>query len=195
MIERSHQRLKHILKINVSADRPQWDRYVNLAVMMAHNTTYHKTLKCSPTEVFHGRVQYNALDLKFGNPLSPPRNATNTQSLVDNLNAKFKETHTNIIQAFHKYKAYYDRKAQASPLKVNDFFFLLNPENSTQSEKIPFNSFKWEGPYKIVKVLTQSNYIVRKVGTFRMQCVHRMRLRPFVPHEPIENIHDDAARH
>ena len=194
MIERSHQRLKQILKINVSADRPQWDRYVNLAVM-AHNTTYHQTLKCSPTDVFHGRVPYNALDLKFGNYLSSPRNATDTQSLVDNLNAKFKETHTNIIRAFHKYKAYYDRKAQASPLKVNDFVFLLNPKISTQSEKIPFNTFKWEGPYKIVKVLMQSNNIVRKVGTFRTQCVHRMRLRPFVPHEPIEDIHDDAARH
>ena len=141
MTERSHQRLKQILKINVSADRPQWDRYVNLAVM-AHNKTYHQTLKCSPTEVFHGRVSYNALDLKFSNPLSPPRNVTDTQSLVDNLNAKFKETHTNIIRAFHKYKAYYDRKAQASPLKVNDFVFLRNPKVSTQSEKIPFYSFK-----------------------------------------------------
>ena len=194
MIERSHQRLKQILKINVSADRPQWDRYVNLAVM-AHNTTYHQTMKCSPSEVFHGRVPYNAQDLKFGNPLSSPRNATDTQSLVDNLNAKFKETHTNIIRAFHKYKAYYDRKAQASPLKVNDFVFLLNPKISTQSEKIPFNSFKWEGPYKVVKVLTQSNYIVRKVGTFKTQCVHRMRLRPFVPHDKIEDVTDDVNRH
>ena len=193
MIERSHQRLKQILKTNVSADHPQWDRYVNLAVM-AQNTTYHQTLKCTPIEVFHGRVPYNSLDLKFGNPLSPPRNAKDTQSLVDNLNAKFKETHTNIIRAFHKYKAYYNRKAQASPLKVNDFVFSLNPKFSTQSEKISFNSFKREGPYKVVKVLTQSNYIVRKVGTFRTQCVHRMRLRPFVPHDPIEDIHDDADR-
>ena len=69
MIERSHQRLKQILKTNVSVDRPQWDRYINLAVM-AHNTTYHQTLKCSPTEVFYGRIPYNALDLKFGNPLA-----------------------------------------------------------------------------------------------------------------------------
>ena len=162
---------------------------------MAHNTTYHQTLKCSPTEVLHGCVPYNALDLKFGNPLNPPRNATDTQSLVDNLNAKFKEPHTKIIRAFHKYKTYYDQKAQASPIKVNDFVFLLNPKVSTQSEKIPFTSLKWEGPYKVVKVLTQSNYIVRRVGTLRTQCVQKIRLRPFVPHEPIEDIHDDAARH
>ena len=36
MIEISHQKLKQILKTNVSADRPQWDRYVNVAVM-PHN--------------------------------------------------------------------------------------------------------------------------------------------------------------
>ena len=162
---------------------------------MAHNTIYHQTLKCSPTEVVHGRVPYNALDRQFSNPLNQPRNAVDTKTLVDNLNAKFKETHTNIVRAFHKYKAYYDRKAQASPLKVNDFVFLLNPKIGKQSEKIPFNSFKWEGPYKIVKVLTQSKYIVRKVGSFKTQCVHRMRLRPFVPHDPIEDVHDDASRH
>ena len=55
MVERSHQELKQILKINVSADSPQWDRYVNFAVM-AHNTTYHQSLKCTPSEVFHGRI-------------------------------------------------------------------------------------------------------------------------------------------
>ena len=192
MIERSHQRLEQILKINDSADRPQWDLCVNLAVM-AHNTTYHQTLKCSPAEVFHGRVPYNALDMKFGNTLSPPRNTTDTESLVDNLNSKFKETHTNIIRAFHKSKAYYDRKAQASPVKVIDFVFLLNLKISAQSETIPFDSFKWEGPYKVVKVLSQSNYIIRRSGTFKTQCVHRMRLRPFIPHDPSEDVNDDAS--
>ena len=137
MIERSHQKLKQIFKIIVSADRPQWDRYVNIAYM-AHNTTYHQTRKCSPNEVLHGRVPYNALGLKFGNPLSSPRNATHTQSLVDNLNANFQETHSNIIRAFHEYKAYYDRKTQASPLKINDFAFFLNPKNKSQSEKLHF---------------------------------------------------------
>ena len=127
MIVRSHQKLKQILKINVSAGRPKWDRYVNLAVM-AHNTTYHQTLKYTPTEIFNGRVPYKVLDLKFSNPLSSSRNATDVQPLIDILNSKFKETHANIYKVFHKFKAYYDRKAQASPLKVNDFAFLLNPE-------------------------------------------------------------------
>ena len=84
-------KVKKILQINVSADPTQWDRYVDLTVK-AHNTTYHQTRKCSPTETFYERVPYNnAHDLKFSNPLSSPRNAADTQSLVDNLNSKFKE--------------------------------------------------------------------------------------------------------
>ena len=190
MVERSHQKLKQILKINVAADSPQWDKYVNLAVM-AHNTTYHQSLKCTPSEVFHGRVPFNALDLKFSNPLQSRTQDTDLTKLVDQVNEKYKQVNDNILQAYHKYKRYYDRKAQASPLKGNDFVFLLNPKITDQSDKIAFNHFKWEGPFKVVKVLTNFNYIVRKIGTSRTQCVHRMRLRPFIPNAPIHDIEED----
>ena len=193
MVERSHQKLKQILKINVFADSPQWDRYVNIAVM-AHNTTYHQSLKCAPSEVFHGRIPFNALDLKFGNPLKCETTETDITRLVDQVNEKYRQVNDNILQAYHKYKRYYDRKAQALSLKVNDFTFLLNPKLTTQSDKINFSDFKWEGPFKVIKVLTNFNYIIRKVGTFRTQCVHRMRLRPFTPNAPIPDIEDDSNR-
>ena len=193
MVERSHQRLKQILKINISVDSPQWDRYVYLAVM-AHNTTYHQSLKCTPSEVFHGRVPFNALDLKFGNPLKCETTETDITRLVDQVNGKYQQVNDNILQAYHKYKKYYDRKAQALPLKVNDYTFLLNPKLTTQSDKINFHDFKWEGPSKVIKVLTNFNYIIRKVGTFRTQCVHRMRLRPFTPNAPIPDIEEDPNR-
>ena len=67
MVERSHAKLKKIFKIHVNVDRPHWDRYVDIAIM-AHYTTYHTSLKCSPTEISHGRTPYNALDLKYSNP-------------------------------------------------------------------------------------------------------------------------------
>ena len=39
-----------------------------------------------------------------------------------------------------------------------------------------------------MKVLSDSNYIIRKVGTHKTQCVHRMRLRMFKPELPIDDI-------
>ena len=161
---------------------------------MAHNTTYHQAIRCTPTEVFHGRIPFNALDDKFENPLTEPRNATDVIGKLDNMNKKFQQTHDNRIEAYHKYKNYYDRKAQASPLKVNDFTFLLNRRLSEQSEKILFKEFKWVGPYKVVKVLSNSSYIIRKIGPLRTQCVHKMRLRPFTPNAPIEDITNDSSQ-
>ena len=187
MVECSHQRLKQILKINVATDSPQWDKYINLAVM-AHNTTYHQALRCTPSEVFYGRVPFNALELKFSNPLQCRTQETDLTKLIDQVIEKYKQVNNNILQADHKYKRYYDRKPQASTLIVNDIVFLLNPKTTDQSDKMAINNFKWEGPFKVVKVLTNFNYIIRKVGTFRTQCVHRMRLRPFIPNAPIQDI-------
>ena len=39
-----------------------------------------------------------------------------------------------------------------------------------------------------MKVLSDSNYIIRKVGTHKTQCVHRMRLRLFKAEFPIDDI-------
>ena len=53
MIERSHQKLEQILKINISLDSPQWHKYVNMA-LMAHNTKYHQAIRCTPTNILRG---------------------------------------------------------------------------------------------------------------------------------------------
>ena len=39
-----------------------------------------------------------------------------------------------------------------------------------------------------MKVLSDSNYIIRKVGTFKTQCVHRIRLKIFKPEFPVEDV-------
>ena len=40
-------------------------KYVQIAVMN-YNTTYHETLGCEQSTVFHGRIPYNVLDSKLG---------------------------------------------------------------------------------------------------------------------------------
>ena len=39
-----------------------------------------------------------------------------------------------------------------------------------------------------MKVLSDSNYTIRKVGTFKLQCVHRIRLKIFKPEFPVEDV-------
>ena len=92
------------------------------------------------------------------------------------------------MQAYIKYKAYYDRKANASKLKQADYAFILQPKADHQGSKNPFTDFRWIGPYNIEKVLPNNNYLVRKIGTNKTQVLHRMRLRQFTPRQPLSDI-------
>ena len=64
------------------------------------------------------------------------------------------------MQAHIKYKAYYDKKTNASKLKQADYVFILQPKADHQGSKIPFTDFRWIGPYDFKKVLTNNNYLV-----------------------------------
>ena len=155
---------------------------------MAHNTTFHDSLKCSPTELFHGRTPYNPLDSQFKNPQKQVETqCKDLNGILDKMNFTFREASDNIISAHHKYKTYYDRNTRAQPLKVHDFVFLLDPKNDSQRSKEEFKTFHWKGPYKVMKVLSDSNHIIRKVGAHKTQCVHRMRLRLLTPGFPIDD--------
>ena len=94
----------------------------------------------------------------------------------------------NTMQAYIKYKGYYDEKANASKLKEADYVYILQPKADHQGSKIRFTDFRWIGPYIIETVLPNNNYLVRKIGTSKTQVLHRMRMRQFTPRQPAADI-------
>ena len=65
LLEQSHASIKQTLKIETGERRLLWHKYINIAVLN-YNTSYHTSIGCEPSRVFHGRIPYNALDLKLG---------------------------------------------------------------------------------------------------------------------------------
>ena len=65
LLERTHASIKAHLKAATGEFRNNWHKFLPLAVLN-HNTTYHATLGCEPTRVFHGRIPHNILDFKLG---------------------------------------------------------------------------------------------------------------------------------
>ena len=120
MIERCHAKLKKTLKINGNVDKPQRGQYFDIAIM-PHNTTYHTSIKCSTTEFFHGRIPYTALDIKYWNPSKQmDTNYTEVNQIFDKMHATFRQNSNNIINAYDKDKAHYDRNPRAQPPKLNN---------------------------------------------------------------------------
>ena len=110
------------------------------------------------------------------------------QDVLEQTEMIFQDVRRNAMETYIKYKAYYDKKANASKLKQSDYVYTLKPKGNHQGSKIPFTDFRWIGPYFIEKVLPNNNYLVRNVGTNKAQILHRMRLRQFTPRQPIPDI-------
>ena len=190
-LERTHASLKTNLKMASGEYRRQWHKYLPLAVLN-YNTTYHSSIGCEPSKVFHGRIPYNVLDHKLGN--NPNKIFLPTTEFAEEVQQRTQilidQTKKNIMQSYLKYKDYYDRKAKAAPLKEKDYCFVLQPKADSQASKIPFKEYRWIGPFVIQKVLSNDNYIVRRLNTNKTQILHRIRLKKFVPNAPLEDKYD-----
>ena len=189
LLERSHASIKQALKIETGERRSLWHKYNNIAVLN-YNTSYHTSIGCEPSRVFHGRIPYNVLDLKLGNrPQQQPIPTSQiAQEVLEQTEMIHQDVRKNIMQAYIKYKAYYDKKANASKLKETDYVYILQPKADHQGSKIPSTEFRWVGPYIIEKVLPNNNYLVRKIGTNKTQVLHRKRMRQFTPRQPPADI-------
>ena len=80
------------------------------------------------------------------------------------------------------------KKVAAKPLVPSQHCLLLNPTLLTQSDFAAKSAKIWLSLYKVEKVLTNSNYLIRKIGTPYTQCVHRIRLRPISPKFEVDDI-------
>ena len=189
VVERSHSALKSILKLNTNEQWNDWFKYLQLATFI-HYTSYHSAIGCSPTVLFHGREPIKPLDRRFNNSLierfSPK--SEYVFAIRDALRKKFGDTKLKLTEMCNKYRAYYDYKAEAKLLAPFSYCLLVNPKLMNQSDFASKSLPIWLPLYRVEKSLTNSNYIIRKVGTSYTQLVHRIRLRPVTPQSRVDDI-------
>ena len=189
LLERSHASIKQAMKNETGERRSLWHKYITIAVIN-YNTSSHTSIGCEPSRGFHGRIPYNVLD--FNLIIRPQQQPIPTsqiaQEVLEQTEMIHQDVRKNIMQGYINYKAYYDKKANASKLKEADCVYILQLKADHQGSKIPLTEFRWVGPYIIEKVLPNNNYLVRKNGTKKTQVLHRMRMRQFTPRQPPADI-------
>ena len=138
-----------------------WHQFLPMAVLN-YNTSYHTSLGCEPSRVFHGRVPYNVLDLKYGLKPQPPTTINHeiAEEVLQQTRQILNQSQQALMQAYVRHKRYYDRKAPANPLVVNDYCYALHPKAHSQATKLPFREYLWTGPYIVVKALPNNNYLI-----------------------------------
>ena len=116
-----------------------------------HNTSNHTFIGCSPTLLFHGRQPLNPIDLRFNN--THVEKPTPTLDFIIYTHYKmetiFVNAHEKNLQAYHKYREVFDRKARALPLKLHSYCLLLNPKLISQNDSLTKSNTKWLPLYRV----------------------------------------------
>ena len=105
VLERAHATIKTSLKMASGEYRKQWHKYLPIAILN-YNTTYHSSIDCEPSRVFHGRVPHNILDHKLGLRFNPNIAPTTdfAEELLRRTKILYDKTKKNVMQSYIKYK-------------------------------------------------------------------------------------------
>ena len=113
---------------------------------------------------------------------------TNAPDVLEETKMIYQDVRKNPIHAYINYKAYYDKKTNASTLKQAEHVFVLQAGAEHQRSEFPFTVFWWTGPYFSEKVLPNNSYLVRKSGSEKTQVLRRIRLRRITTRQPLSDV-------
>ena len=77
---------------------------------------------------------------------TPSPDSEIAQDVLEQTEMILQDVRRNTMHAYIEYKAYFDKKANASKLKQSDYVYILQPKADHQGSKIPFTDFRWIGP-------------------------------------------------
>ena len=105
VLERAHATIKISLKMASSECGKQWQKNLSIAILNYY-TTYHSSIHCEPSRVFHGRVPYNILDHKLGLRLNSNIAPTTdfAEELLRSTKFPYDKTGKNVMQSYIEYK-------------------------------------------------------------------------------------------
>ena len=171
LLERSLASIKQALKIETGERRSLWHKYFNIAVLN-YNTSYHTSIGREPSQVFHGRIPLNVLDLKLR--IRPQQQHIPTsqvaQELLEQTEMVHQDVRKNTMQAYIKYKAYYDKKPTLQNLKKQIMYKSCSQKRIIKAAK--FHSQNFDGLARILSKKYDPTIIIwyAKLAPTRRKC-------------------------
>ena len=98
----------------------------------------------------------------------------------------FQSVRINMKGKQRRQKVNYDLRQSGKPYQENDLVWLFTPQK--KKGLAPKLQRFWVGPYKIVKKLSDANYIIQREGSLVKKIVHFNRLKMYYPPQALEGL-------
>ena len=160
-LERFHQTLKTMIKMYFIENSKDWDEGVHL-LLFAVRESVQESLGFSPFELVFGHAVRGPLLLLKEKWLDEDPEKISVLKYVatfkDRLFRAGQMAKRNLQESQSKMKVWYDRKAKSRCFEPGDRVLVLFPVVSNPLQA------KYSGPYKVVKKISDTNYLVKTPG-------------------------------
>lgn len=175
-VERFHGVFKRILRALCYEHGKEWDEYIDQA-LFALRCAPHAAHGFSPAELCYGRQIRSPLsmvkDLWIGKDTNEPV-VTYILNLLDRLKKMQDIAEIAIQEAQNRSKKYYDQKIKNVSYEIGDKVMLYQHARTNKLQ------MQWTGPKKVVKKISETNYIIEEItGKRKQSLVHVNLLKPY----------------
>lgn len=145
---------------------------------MAYRAAVQETTGQSPHKMMTGREMRLPADLLFGKPPDVERNSTGyVHELEENIAAVHQSARKKLLHAAERMKRYYDLSSNLFHLEEGSFVWFHNPRR--RIGRCPKLQSDWDGPYRVMKVLTDVTIRIQRTPRSKAKIVHIDRLCPY----------------
>lgn len=176
MVERFNRTLGQELAKCCRSGQGDWD--LNLPyLLMAYRSAEHETTGYTPAHLMFGRELRLPVDLMFERPPDGDVKVTATEyatTLRDRLAMAHQRVRERIKVSSEAMKLRYDARASGETMEPGDKVWLYNPQRKKGLS--PKLMSPWEGPYTVVKRLSDVTYRIQRSPRAILKVVHINRL-------------------
>ena len=181
-VERFNRSMMEMVSKMIEPDRRQmdWDEKLQLA-LFAYRSTPHTSTGESPNMLILGREANMPIDILMERPLPDEHDNLHTdyaRELRNNLVMAYERARKHLKQSAIRQKSHFDKKANGTKIKTGQFVWLS--KKVTKRGMSPKLDTRWEGPYLVVKQLSDVVFRIQRSGPRGQQkVVHYDRLKPY----------------
>ena len=168
--ERLNQELEAYLRCYVNYEQTNWVEKLPTA-QLAYNTSYHSSTRLTPAYANFGFTPDPYHEQKKEGPL-------NVQAILtsDKLKELHEEMKTELEFVRNRMKQYYDQKRIDGPTFEEGDMVLLSTKNITTRRQSKKLDYKYIGPYKVVKRISENNYELNLPPKVRLHPIFHISL-------------------